>query len=315
MRSGCRRLASAVSILGDHRRSRRERAAALLQEMDPAEGIRAEGDIELYSDAELHKRADLRYAPDITAHLDAWWSAALKYVERDDDDDDILDKEEYRRFYVKLIRSFNNDDDDENDISVADAQVAFEQDWEADSRGDGHVDKHEFCDSVFELADQWCTTSEKDEYVQFLKGLYATVWGGAMRWRKLMNLRIDCRKFNAFDAKGALAKLRFAVKLGLGGSLGWRRNGDSVASAKGGGDNIGKGGKPRGDSDGTSNSMSHSAGGGGIRELMKLATSAAHARGTSDRASPRAVKTAAVPEGAGQGRGQDIDLFFAPFRE
>ena len=89
MRSGCRRLASAVSILGDHRRTRRERAAALLHELDPSDGIRAEGDMELYSDAELHKRADLRYAPEITAHLDEWWRAASKYVERDDDDDSI----------------------------------------------------------------------------------------------------------------------------------------------------------------------------------------------------------------------------------
>ena len=88
---------------------------------------------------------------------------------------------------------------------------------------------------------------------------------------------------------------------------------DDIGGIGGNGGNGGNGGG-RGN-DAASASASQGTG-GGIRELMRVATSAAHARSAGTPASPLTLKEAAsATGGTGRGRGQDIDLFFAPFRE
>ena len=68
----------------------------------------------------------------------------------------------------------------------------MQEDWTSDSRGDGYVDKGEFMDSMFEVADMWCETCNKQEYVDTLKQLWVKIFRKVppLNW-KLRNLAVD----------------------------------------------------------------------------------------------------------------------------
>ncbi|KAH8043378.1 cytochrome p450 [Aureococcus anophagefferens] len=46
-------------------------------------------------------------------------------------------------------------------------RAALEADFKADAGDDGKVTRDEFCNSVFELADQWTSTTDAEEYLSF----------------------------------------------------------------------------------------------------------------------------------------------------
>ena len=221
-----KRIASAVGILGNSRLAQRHQMSLRLADSDPNDLLREQGNIMFYSNNELAKRADIRHAPEILRLLAKWWMGAKHAVDGDDGDSDTLNKKEYGAFYWRLVAAFNDDDDDENDISEADSIQAMEADWANDSRGDNYVDKEEFFDSVFELADQWCETSTVDEYISFLDKLYNKMFRAAERWHncraaaKLVihkdGHKFDVDKFKRFDMSTYLTKLRSVAHLGLG---------------------------------------------------------------------------------------------------
>ena len=237
-----KRIASAASILGDSRAAKRHQMSLLLADSDPNDLLREQGDLRFYSNNELAKRADIRHAPEILRLLEKWWMGAKHTVDDDDGDSDTLNKKEYAAFYWRLVAAFNDDDDDENDISETESIQALEADWANDSHGDNYVDKEEFFDSVFELADQWCDTSTIDEYVDFLARLYDKLFRGAEHWRNCRAARLvihkhghkfDVNKFKSFDMSTYLTKLRSVAHLGIGGALAWRRASSSCGAESG----------------------------------------------------------------------------------
>jgi hypothetical protein len=94
-----------------------------------------------------------RTDPAVLNELNRWWLAACELDDRDNDN--LISHEEYSVFYHRLVYAFNHDDDDTNDIDMESAFNAQETDWEADSEGDGSVDKDDFLDCVFEFALTW----------------------------------------------------------------------------------------------------------------------------------------------------------------
>jgi hypothetical protein len=61
----------------------------------------------------------------------------------------------------------------------------MKDDFRDDSGGDGSVDREEFRFAVFQLADQWTSTTEVEEYVEFLKRGYSIVFSDLLEADKL----------------------------------------------------------------------------------------------------------------------------------
>ena len=133
-----------------------------------------EGDLDMYTPENLHKRRKLRTHPDIVELLEIWWAKAT--MSFDHDGGGALDKKEYRQFHRRLVAAFATDDDVTNDLSAEGEEVAFEEDWANDSRGQAEIDKSAFFDSVFELADTWCHSIDLEEYAEFLRNMFSQIW-------------------------------------------------------------------------------------------------------------------------------------------
>ena len=136
---------------------------------DTMTGAQAQGDAEMYSAKRLLERCRLRQHPDVLAMLELWWRLALRDI--DADGDGFLGAVEYGELYVRLLKAFDTDTDASNDLSYSEATAAAERDWATDSGGDGQVDREEFYDAVFQLADTWTEGTELEEYVSFLRRL------------------------------------------------------------------------------------------------------------------------------------------------
>jgi hypothetical protein len=182
--------------------------------------LREQGNLHLYNHENLSKRIALRQHPRIVEILEVWWRAAKVHL--DEDGDDTLDFEEYCIFHDRLVRGFRTSTETDEDVHISeeDARVALEEDWAADNRGDGRVDKDEFFDSVFQLADAWCETVELQEHCDYLKHLYARVWGGADKWRNLRMYKFHAAAFKKHDERSYKKRWGIAVaKLGGGRNL------------------------------------------------------------------------------------------------
>ena len=91
----------------------------------------------------------------------------------DRDKNAALDASEYDRFYRRLVLLVDPDED----MTASEILEAMREDFKADAGDDDCVTKEEFTSSVFELADNWTSSLERDEYLEFLALGYAKVFG------------------------------------------------------------------------------------------------------------------------------------------
>jgi hypothetical protein len=102
---------------------------------------------------------DLRTrSPSVQAQVSRWWSAALL-----DRHDERLAYDEYAIFYQRVVYAFNRDHDPRTNLDVFQAKQVLDADWR-----DGSVDRQDFSDMVFELADSW-VDDENDENTRILQ--------------------------------------------------------------------------------------------------------------------------------------------------
>jgi hypothetical protein len=135
-----------------------------------------DGHLHHYTLEAQETREAIRHLPHVEDILTHWWHACHAHF---DDGDQTLSKDEYRVFYDRLVSAFSEHEED-GDVDIDDPEVleaAFEEDWERDSHGDGNIDKDEFKDSIFEMADMWCETTEEEEYVEYLEHMFVRVFG------------------------------------------------------------------------------------------------------------------------------------------
>lgn len=160
----------------DQRRSKmRAKAAAAMQRL---EGLGADdraeahnqGDLAHYEEDALRMREEIRDDPRVCRELNRWWRGAVAHDDRDKNA--CLDKDEYEAFYRRLIRMV----DVEGDLEKEEIEAALAADFAADAGEDGRVTRDEFENSVFELADQWTSSTDADEYLEFLALGYAKVF-------------------------------------------------------------------------------------------------------------------------------------------
>jgi hypothetical protein len=150
-------------------------------------GAQAAGSSALHTSRALLQRYHNRTHADVLAELDKWWAAAqAEFMHKITNakagakagaaaghmaQEQHLTEEQYRHMYRRLVRAFADDDDDDNDLSSAQAMNAVAQDWLQDSGGDGKLERGEFYDAIFELADRWTETVDPEEYALFLRKL------------------------------------------------------------------------------------------------------------------------------------------------
>ena len=168
---------------GDGTIDEAELSEVLAVVMADYDGLQAEGDAALYDPGSLMTRYRNRSDARVLAELDKWWYAAKNEViggntGRDNAAREFMTEAEYSQFYAQLLRAFAEDDDDENDLTPEQAAKAAAEDWAKDSGDDDKVDKEEFYDAVFQLADTWTETTAVAEYVDFLRLYGEQVFGG-----------------------------------------------------------------------------------------------------------------------------------------
>jgi len=151
-----------------------EEAMACTQRQATFDGSQVAGSLHFYTPEQIHARKSLRQHKRIEELLCFWWHASSKHD--DANNDEKLNKEEYERLYNRLLKAFADDDDSENDLTHEQARVAFDEDWEKDSGGDGAIDEEEFKDAIFELADHWCEGVDAIEYIEYLEMMYNRVF-------------------------------------------------------------------------------------------------------------------------------------------
>ncbi|KAH8090243.1 cytochrome p450 [Aureococcus anophagefferens] len=129
-----------------------------------------QGDLELYSDENMALREALRDDAGVCRALDRWWRGAVAQDDRDKNAS--LDRREYGAFYARLLKLADPGDE----LEAGEIAAALEADFKADAGDDGKVTRDEFCNSVFELADQWTSTTDAEEYLSFLDVGYRQVF-------------------------------------------------------------------------------------------------------------------------------------------
>ena len=60
-------------------------------------------------------------------------------------------------------------------FSPTDAQATAEEDWAEDSKGADSLGREGFMTAIFKLADVWARTIEEEDYLYFLRRLFAGV--------------------------------------------------------------------------------------------------------------------------------------------
>ena len=135
-----------------------------------------QGDMSLYTDAAVQKRAAVRHDAGVLKYLHVWWETALRSMRRSlqsgrshTHSEHGLSKEEYISMMKKIYKVMIDEYDEDDALECA------EEDWEKDAQGSTALSRELFCDAIFELADVWTRTCESQEYIDFLSMLHAAI--------------------------------------------------------------------------------------------------------------------------------------------
>ncbi|KAH8067268.1 hypothetical protein JL721_7676 [Aureococcus anophagefferens] len=161
-----------------------------------------QGDLELYSDENMALREALRDDAGVCRALDRWWRGAVAHDDRDKNAS--LDRREYGAFTRGSSLADPGDELEAGEIARR---------WRPTSRptrDDGKVTRDEFCNSVFELADQWTSTTDAEEYLSFSTSATArssrceSASGGRDDFREILTAKTTKTRYQALDDADAL---------------------------------------------------------------------------------------------------------------
>ena len=128
---------------------------------DKSRAYKLEGDQSLYTEDKLAERARIKDDAELAERVRKWWSMMAVTPQGE------LPKDAYVTLSIKLQKAILRDFDH------AEAAAEALLDWEADVGGAhmGTMSFEQFHDSMFELADHWCETVERAEYLAFFDQL------------------------------------------------------------------------------------------------------------------------------------------------
>ena len=119
----------------------------------------------MYSAASLERRYALRHEPRVVEELRLWWLAAQTLGP----DARGLSPSEYQLILLLVYKAMIDE------FSLAEATQAVHEDWLNDARGSALLSASGFMDCLFELADVWTSTTDAEEYSEFLHRLLLNV--------------------------------------------------------------------------------------------------------------------------------------------
>ena len=128
-----------------------------------------QGDLDMYTEANLAKRYKLRHSPEVLEVLQMWWACAQRSMQSEKLEGTVLARDDYVRICTKIYKAMIDNFD------AAEAAEAAEQDWLQDSKGETELSRESFLDAMFELADVWTRTIEPEEYAAFMRDLFGYV--------------------------------------------------------------------------------------------------------------------------------------------
>jgi hypothetical protein len=128
-----------------------------------------QGNLDLYSDENIRKRMSLKLDKTIGKIIQHWWNASVKIKNKPNK----ISKITYLSLAMAIYTVMMPDDAGK---TLEDARKNSERDWRIDSRGNIYMDYPLFFDAIFELADVWCETTDREEYILFLDILFQKVY-------------------------------------------------------------------------------------------------------------------------------------------
>lgn len=140
-----------------------------LQKALPLIPYHTQGNLDLYSDKNIRKRMSLKQDKTIRKIIQHWWNASVKVKSKPN----IISKITYLSLAMAIYTVMMPDD---AGMTLEDARKNSERDWRIDSRGNVSMDYTLFFDAIFELADVWCETTDREEYILFLEVLFQKVY-------------------------------------------------------------------------------------------------------------------------------------------
>ena len=128
-----------------------------------------QGDLDMYTEANLAKRYKLRHSPEVLEVLQLWWACAQRSMQSEKLQVTALARDDYVRLCTKIYKAMIESFDE------AEAAECSEEDWLQDSQGEAELSRERFLDAMFELADVWTRTIEPAEYAAFMRDLFGHV--------------------------------------------------------------------------------------------------------------------------------------------
>lgn len=127
--------------------------------------IREQGKLSHYTFSEMTARLRIRTDPRLVAASLALWS--LLTCNPDGSHVPHMDETLYRKWHRVMCGVLLPD------VPEAEAASMAADDWAADSKGEPHISHKQFHDSIYELADQYCSSTSTPEYCRFVLKLTA----------------------------------------------------------------------------------------------------------------------------------------------
>ena len=123
-----------------------------------------QGDMELHTEDNLERRAQLRSDKAVLEVLQDWWLTAQHSMRSENQwsKGTTLGRDDYVRICVKIYKAMIQDYDE------AEALECAQDDWRNDCKGEEELSRERFMDAMFELADVWTKTIDAAEYAELL---------------------------------------------------------------------------------------------------------------------------------------------------
>ena len=129
-----------------------------------------QGDTTLSTEDMFKRRLELRHNPAVLDALQHFWDATLRSIRQCGRQETSLDFDGYTYLFERVYRVLLDEWD------ATDAHRTIADDWESDCKGGCiRLTREMLCDSLFELADTWCSSVNAEEYAEFLRSLLERV--------------------------------------------------------------------------------------------------------------------------------------------
>lgn len=154
---------------------------------------RGQGDATLNTEDAFNQRMELRRDPKVLEALGRWWDAVIRTAKLARPDARSMLKYEFCALYVRVCSSVLEEDEYDEEECIP---AAFEE-WMEDSNDGVVMERTNFLDSIFEIADLYTLEIDQEEYCRFLNDLLRDVMSGGLLWDRSDVARMEAADMEA----------------------------------------------------------------------------------------------------------------------